>query len=139
MLLSVGPLVFDLVVNLTGYDHALETDFARKEVVGARKPFEHTGDGDETLRLEGVLFPFRLGGASAVDALRRIQAEALPQMVVRGDGKVFGWFVITRSSAKSSWLDAAGAPRKIDVSAELSRCDAPSAADAFSALVSLFG
>ncbi|ODU62355.1 MAG: hypothetical protein ABS99_00785 [Acetobacteraceae bacterium SCN 69-10] len=139
MLLSIGPLVFDLVNNLTGTTHDVETDFARKDVVSARRPFEHVGDGDETLRLEGVLHPAHLGGSGALTALRRIQREAMPQMVVRGDGLVFGWYVVTRSSARGTWLDAAGAPRRIETSVDLSRCEAPSAEDAFAALVDLFG
>ena len=139
MLFAIGPLVFDLVVNISEFEHDSETDFARKDVVGARKPFEFVGPGDETLRFTGTLFPERLGGSGAVEALRRIQATGAPQLVIRGDGKIYGFFVIKRLSFKGQSLDAAGAPRRIDVSIELERTDQPSTMSVFSALVSLFG
>lgn len=139
MLFSIGPLVFDLVVNLTDFEQSSEIDFARKDVVGARKPFEFVGVGDETLRFSGSLFPEKLGGAGAVDALRQMQDEGIPQLVIRGDGKIYGWFVIVRLSFKGEHLDPTGAPRKIDMSIELTRTDQPSSADVFAALTSLFG
>ena len=139
MLFSIGPLVFDLVVNITEFDHDSEVDFARKDVVGARRPFEFVGPGDETLRFAGSLFPERLGGAGAVEALRMIQSTGSPQLVIRGDGKIYGFFVVKRLSFKGQNLDAAGAPRRIDVSIELEKTDQPSTMSVFSALVSLFG
>ena len=139
MLMSVGPLVFDLVTNIDRYEIDSEEDFARKDVVGARKPYEHVGEGDERLRLSGKLFPEKFGGGGSVDALMAIKRTGTPQMVVRGDGKVFGYHVVRRVRADNEYLSPSGAPRMISIEVELERCDAPSAQGAFGSLMSLFG
>lgn len=139
MLFSIGPLVFDLVNNVHEYDVDDTEDFARKDVIGARKPFEHSGPGDERLMFKGKLFPEKLGGAGALDALKAIKSSATPQVVIRGDGRFFGWFLVTKLHHTGSYLAADGAPRMIDVDVTLERTDAPSATAAFSALVELFG
>lgn len=138
-LLSVGPLVFDLRVNLHQYSRESAEDFARKDVIGARRPYEHVGEGDERLTLSAKLFPDRLGGAGAVDALHEIKRTGSPQLVIRGDGKVFGFYVITSVQDSGEYLDASGRPRMVDVEVTLERCDQPSAADAFGSLLNLFG
>jgi phage protein U len=139
MLMSLGPIVFDLSVNIDGYDIESEEDFARKDIVGARRPYEHVGAGDERLTLRGKLFPEKLGGAGAVDAILALKSTGTPQPVVRGDGKYLGWFVITRLSVQNDNLAADGAPRMIAFDATLDRTDPPSAASAFGSLVKLFG
>jgi phage protein U len=139
MLMSVGPLVFDLATNIDQYELSSEEDFARKDVIGARKPFEHVGEGDETLTLSGKLFPEKLGGAGSVDALLAIKRTGAPQIVIRGDGKFLGWFLVTRVQTQNEYLSPQGAPRLISVEITLQRCDPPSAAAAFGSLISLFG
>jgi phage protein U len=139
MLMSVGPLVFDLATNIDQYELSSDEDFARKDVIGIRKPFEHVGEGDETLTLSGKLFPEKLGGAGSVDALLAIKRTGAPQIVIRGDGKFLGWFLVTRVQTQNEYLSPQGTPRLISVEITLQRCDPPSAAAAFGSLISLFG
>lgn len=139
MLMSVGPIVFDLTNNLVGYDLTSEQDFARKDVIGARRPVEHMGAGTETLTLNGVLYPEKLGGAGAVDALITMKELGFPQLVMRGDGMVMGFFVITRVDARGEHLNAAGQPRRIDCTVVLEKVNQPLAASVFQSLITLFG
>lgn len=139
MLLSIGPIVFDLVTNVEQYTREVAEDFARKDVVGARKPFESVGHGDETLSFTGKLFPERLGGGGAFDALMTMMQTASPQLIVRGDGRVFGFYLITNLREQGSYLDGRGVPRMLEVEIKCERCDAPSATSALASLLSLFG
>lgn len=139
MLYNVGPLVFDLRVNVHEVERTSAEDFARKPIVGARQPLEHVGAGTETLRFTGKLFPERLGGAGAVEAMISIKESGAPQMVTRGDGKVLGWYVVTEVRHVDAFLDSRGAPRMIDVDLTLEKTGTPSAASAFGSLMSIFG
>lgn len=139
MLLSIGFFVFDITVNTHEYDEESGEDFARKDVIGARKPYEHAGAGDETLRIRGNLFPDRLGGAGALEALKQVKATAVPQLVLRGDGKVLGWYLVTRISARNQHLGPDGAPGLIEMEVTCERCDQPSPASILSALLTLLG
>ena len=73
MLMSIGPFAFDLVVNADTLGEEATEDFARKDIIGSRKPFEHVGAGDDRFTIRGALFPDHLGGGDAV----RIRATRL--------------------------------------------------------------
>ena len=133
MLLSIGPFVFDLIQNAEAYDGESNEDFARKDVVGARKPYEHVGPGDDRLTVIGRLFPGRLGGEGAVEALR----AAAPQLVVRGDGKLFGWHLILRVRDRNEHLNGRGVPGHVELDIDLEACDQPDAAGSLGALLAL--
>lgn len=137
MLMSIGPFVFDLIQNVEAYDGESNEDFARKDVVGARKPYEHVGPGDDKLTMIGRLFPGRLGGEGAVEALRGLQRAAAPQLVVRGDGKLLGWYLILRVRDRNEYLNGRGVPGHVELDIDLEACDQPSGAGSLGALLSL--
>lgn len=138
MLMAVGPIIFDLATNIDSYDFDSAEDFARKDIVGARKPYEHVGEGDESLTLKGKIFPEKLGGAGSIDAIVAMKQTGAPQAVVRGDGKSLGYFVVTSIRTSNDFLDARGAPRMISHELTLERCDPPSASSALGSLIKLF-
>lgn len=137
MLLQIGPLQFDVQpFNAHEIVHDAATDYAKKDVVGRRRIYEHVGEGDEVLTIKGRLFPFKIGGLGAMQLLQRLQASGTAQYVVRGDGYAMGWFVITKVNAVSTHLSRDGVGQKIDVVITIERADSPSAAGAF---FNLFG
>lgn len=137
MLLAIGNLVFDLRTNLDKYSRDTARDFARKDVVGARRPFEDVGPGDDVMTFSGSLFPGKIGSMATLDALRAIQQTAEPQMVVRGDGYILGWFIVTKIGERGEYLNSAGVPQHVEMEITCERCDQPSQASAFAALISL--
>lgn len=139
MLLSIGPVIFDQVVNATDYDRTTAQDFARKDVVGARKPFEAVGPGDDTLTINGAVFPDHLGGRTAPGLLRAMADEQAPQLILWGDGSLAGWWVVTEVRERGSYLAADGHARMVEMTVTCQRCGQPSAAALFAALVSLLG
>lgn len=139
MLASIGPVVFEVApLSIVSVDEAGVEDFARKQLVGSPLGWEHMGAGEETVTISARLFPERFGGLSSLSALDSMRRSGVPQMMVRGDGAVQGWMLITRIDKRSSYLDADGVGRLIDVDIVVTRASAPSAGAALSQLYSLF-
>ena len=52
----------------------------------------------------------------------------MPHVFVRGDGAPLGWFCVERAREQSTYLDARGVGKVIEVDITLKRADAPGAA-----------
>jgi len=140
MLYMIGPLALTVHgLNAEGASRKRKMDFAEKGVLGRRKPLENVGEGDDSLELTGAVLPYRLGGVGELALLEMLRASAQPQLVLRGDGALLGWYVIEEVSEKHSYLSAQGLGQKIEVSINLKRDEAPSASDFMGAFASLFG
>ena len=74
---------------------------------------QYTGKGDETLSLEGVIYPHYRGGLGQLQAMR---AEAdqggVPLDLSDGQGNNWGKWVITRIEEGQSEFLAGGVPQK---------------------------
>jgi phage protein U len=139
MLLSIGPLVFDIApFNAREISHQAAEDFARHDVIGAMRPHEHVGPGDESWSISAVLFPEKFGGLSSLDVLHALRKAAVPQLMVRGDGAALGFVLVTAVSETSIYLDAGGVGRMIEVEITLEASAQPSAAILFEQLYNLF-
>lgn len=139
MLLSIGPLVFDIApFNATEIGHQAAEDFARHDVIGARRPHEHVGPGDEGWTISARLFPEKFGGLSSLQVLHGLRSGAVPQSMVRGDGAVLGFVVVTQVRETSTYLDPAGVGRMIEVEITVEATAAPAASSLFEQLFSLF-
>lgn len=145
MLYQVGAVQLDVYpVNVNEITHKVGADFASHDVIGAPKPLEFTGPADETLSLSGQLVTHRhIGALEGLDALKTMARSGEPQMVMRGDGKCFGWMAIKSVEGKETYLDGSGVGRIIAVTVELQVApDGPSngAMDGMlGAFASLFG
>lgn len=137
MLMKIGPVVCDLAFNIDHVGRETRRDFVEKPLVGAQPPLEDVGPGTGSLSISGRLIPGRLGGLPQLDALRRAQETGEPQLVVRGDGAVFGFYAIDRVSDEHSYLDADGVGQVVDITVEMRRAGAPAASDFFGSLFSL--
>lgn len=137
MLMQVGPLQFDVApLNAHQTTRAAKTDYAKKDVIGRRKIYEHVGEGDEVFTIEGRLYPFKLGGLGALALLAAVRASGVAQFVVRGDGLAMGWFVITEAREVATHLSRDGVGQQIELTVTLERADSPGALGSF---INLFG
>jgi uncharacterized protein len=138
MLLQLGPLQFSIApMNAHELSRTASTDFAKKEVVGRRKIYEHMGEGDDERTIKGKLFPFKTGGLGALELMHQIRESGAPQLLVRGDGMVMGWFVITKIIEEHKFLSVDGVGQQIDVAVSIERADSPGAIAAFTSLFGL--
>jgi phage protein U len=139
-LYQLGAIQFQVApVNVSEVSRETGSDFAAKDVMGAPRPREFVGEADERLTFAGTMFPQKFGGLSGIDTLQSIARAGQPQMLMRGDGAVFGWYVIEKVTDKHSYLDVAGVGRMIQFEIELVKSpNAASAASMMSTLVGLF-
>jgi phage protein U len=121
-------------------DFETGSDWAAKDLVGAPKSREFMGEADTKLKFCGKLFPHRFGGLDELDTAEAMAKSGDPQMVIRGDGKVFGWYLVEKISEKSSVFNSAGVGRQIEVEIELTKSPTGASAQSMmSTLQALFG
>ena len=139
MLMILGPVRFEVYpFNTTDYDHGHQSSFAEKPVLGARPPLEWVGDGSETWTIKAKIFPHKFGGLGDLNMLYQARASGQPQYLMRGDGAQMGWVVIERISERSTYLDARGVGRVVEVDITVKSCSTPSGGSYFSLLSGLF-
>jgi phage protein U len=139
MLMTLGPIRFEVYpFNATEYDHGHESSFVEKPVLGARPPLEWVGEGAESWSIRAIIFPHRFGGLGDLKKLYQARAGGRPLYLMRGDGAQMGWVVIERVSERSSYLDAEGIGRVIDVDIAVRRAAKPSNGSFFSVFSGMF-
>lgn len=141
MLYQLGALTFDVIpVNIETTEREMGADYAAKDVVGSMRSREFMGEADDKIKLSGRLFPHKFGGVAGINVLQAMAVAGEPQMLIRGDGGVFGWYVIEKVTDKHTFLDVVGVGRMIEFDIELVRTlNRPSAAGMANTIFSLFG
>lgn len=140
-LFQLGALQFQVwPVNISEVEREVGGDYAAKDLVGSMRSREYMGPADDKIRLGGVLYPHKFGGTPGIQALQVMAEMGVPQMLIRGDGGVFGWYVIEKVTDKHAYIDMVGVGRVIEFEIELVRSPlGPSVAGMMSTLVGLFG
>lgn len=136
MLMKIGLVECDMAFNVDRLARETAHDYAEKPVVGAMPPLEDVGIGPESLTVSGRLIPGKLGGLGTLEILRRAQTTGAPQFVLRGDGTVFGFYVLLSINEDHSFLDREGVGQVVDIAVKMQKSAAPNPAGFFE---SLFG
>ena len=134
MLMQVGLVTFDLKFNLDSIGRQTVRDYAEKPVIGAMPSLEDMGDGPETLSFSGRIISQRLGGLDGLPVLRKAQRTGLPQLVMRGDGAVLGFYVIRGVADDHAFLNAAGVGQVVDIGIDLQKTADPDGRSYFTSL-----
>lgn len=128
MLFQLGALQIDTApFNAHQTAESASADFAAHDVIGALRPQEYMGEGDDEMTISGRLFPHKFGGLDELGLLRQMLTNGEPQILVRGDGVNKGWRIITNVSVTSTYLDASGVGRVLEVEIKTKRCPRPTA------------
>lgn len=139
MLFALGTVTFEVApLNAVGMQRATETTYAEKPVIGRRPPLEFVGEGAETIRLSARVFPAKFGGLGDLEKLDDLRRAGKSLPLIRGDGAALGWFVIESMQEASSYLDARGIGRVIEVDLTLKRAEKASGQSILSLLSTLF-
>jgi uncharacterized protein len=150
MLFQLGAVQFSLA-PMTIHDISFDTghDFAAKDIIGAARPRESMGEADSKISLSGRVFPHffaRHGqdsGLSGLATLEDMSRSGEPQMLVGGDGTIFGFYLIEKLRQKNTFIDTKGIGRQIDFDIDLVKSpivpDASALISTLSAILSLFG
>jgi phage protein U len=128
MLYMVGPVeidVFPFNADAVGIEGS--ADFAKKDLLGRLPAREFVGEGDQTLSLKGQVLPSKLGGLSSIEALHGMRRRGERCHVMRGDGRVFGWYAIEHISEQHERIGPNGVGQVVKHEIKLVLVDPPGA------------
>lgn len=104
-----------------GYDaftHRARFEWPAQPRMGRRDALQFTGEGEETVEIQGVVYADYFGGVDVPKQLRSLGRR--PQMVVSGSGDVHGLWCVIEVSNVHTYSDAKGRPRKVEFTVTLS-------------------
>jgi phage protein U len=112
-------------LNYHEMDHETGTDWAHKEIAGAAIYREWVGENDETIYLRGNLFPYRIGGMPQIEKFNSYRQSGMANLLVRGDGRVMGWFVCEKLIRTHTSISFEGVGQQIAFEAVMARVPIP--------------
>ena len=83
-----------------------------QELFGGAPQPQFTGAEDDTITLNGVIFPEWRGGVGQIDSMRDQAATGDPQILIDGRGNILGLYAATNISETQSEIGGFGIPRK---------------------------
>lgn len=124
MMLSIGLFVFE--VHTAAYQqlqHATAQRWAANNRIGARPSYQYLGPGEESIALDGTLYPEVTGGLSDLSMLKEMAASGKAHTLISGNGHLHGlWFIDTISETQTVFFKD-GSPRKIQFTLHMKRTD----------------
>lgn len=141
MLYQIGTLTLDTrPFSADDVDRSASADFAVKPLIGAMPGREFMGEGDDKLTISGQLLPFKTGGLTHLEIAHGLRRSGQRLPVMRGDGKMFGWFVIEDIRESHSELMRDGVGFVVKHTIKLVKVSPEgAAASIIGSLLSLFG
>ncbi|MBB4268113.1 phage tail protein [Roseospira visakhapatnamensis] len=88
---------------------------------GAAPAYQYTGPGADTLTLSGTLMPEVTGGPVHLDTLRRMASEGKAWLLMDGQGRRRGTWVVSSVRETRTHMMNDGTPRKVDFTLSLTR------------------
>ncbi|MCC5807239.1 MAG: phage tail protein [Opitutales bacterium] len=86
---------------------------------GRAPALQFTGPGEDTLTLEGTLYPAFRGGLGQLDAMRAEAGRGLPLLLMGGDGRVLGRWAVESVEERQRVFLPGGAPKRVDFTLSL--------------------
>lgn len=127
-MMALGPFVFGLstlayqaLKRKTSWRHA---DNAR---IGVRGANQFLGPGEDSISLDGVLYPELGARRTQLADLRKLGDTGLAHPMVAGTGEVMGAWIIESLGEDQKTFFSDGVPRRIDFSLSLRQVDEPEA------------
>lgn len=141
MLYQIGSLTLDTrPFNADQMERTASADFAVKPIIGGLPGREFMGEGDDKITLSGQLLPSKTGGLTSLEAAHAFRKAGAQLPVMRGDGKMYGWFAIEEVSETHTELMRSGVGFIVQHSIALVKVEPSGAASGIvGVLLSLFG
>lgn len=95
--------------------------WAQQDLYGRLPGLQHTGPGEETMTLPGVIYPEYRGGIGQLNRMRSLAGRGTPLLMVSGLGQIMGRWVIEAVEEKQTVFAAFGMPRKQEFTLQLKR------------------
>ncbi len=131
MMMLLGPVSFSIDTSAyeqlqrsTQYQWASQSRLGHPVLkhLGIGGPaYQYIGPGDETINLNGTIYPQYKGGPLQISMMRLSAGLGIALPLIDGNGFVFGRWLIESVQETNSALFSDGSPRKIDFSLSLKR------------------
>ena len=93
--------------------------WASQERLNRTPAKQYIGPGDDTITLDGVIYPHYRGGLQQIDTMRYEADKGEPLLLVDGLGYIYDYWVITQISETQSQIWQSGIPLKQQFSISL--------------------
>lgn len=97
--------------------------WAKQDLLTVAPALQFIGPGDDTLNIEGVIFPHFKGGLGQLESMRQEAGQGQPLLLVEGSGKVLGRWVIESVTENQSVFEKNGTPQQIEFTLEIRKAD----------------
>jgi len=122
-----SPILFMLGPFMFTADTAAPQQLSRKDSyqwasvprVGREPGQQFTGQGDTTININGVIYPYHKGGLGQMEYFRSLAGFGVPYTLVDGRGVYYGTWCITGVDEKNTVFEQNGTPRKIEFAVSL--------------------
>jgi phage protein U len=121
-MMKLGGYTFS--INTAAYQsltHSTAYNWKSQERIGRLPAQQFTGQGEETVTLEGAVYPHFKGGTGQLNAMRAEANKGLPLMLVDGTGVIWQKWCIKQIDETQRELFSDGTPRKIEFNLQLVR------------------
>lgn len=125
-LLALGPHKFEIApLNFQSIERNTIAKWPAIARFGGAPGRQFTGFGEDTIKISGLLFPDELGGREEFEEIRATQKAARPVTMLGWIGldgtaaRVFGRVVILQVSDTQTYINHAGAGRKLSFDVEI--------------------
>lgn len=124
MLMSLDQFVFSLTTApFRELQRQRSWKHPKKSRIGARDSRQYTGQGDDTITLNGLVAPETIGSIASISELAAMADTGEGYALVDGIGNVYGAYIITGLNETQTYHTAEGIPRKIEFALTLERVD----------------
>lgn len=128
MLFQIGPISMDTFpFNADRMNRSSSADMAVKPVISGRSPREFMGPGDDKITISGQLLPTRIGGLTQLEMAASLMNSGQRLPVMRGDGKMFGWYAIETINEAHADLERSGVGFTVNYTISLVNTGGPGA------------
>lgn len=124
ILIALGPFRFSLDgAPFEERTHASRWDWKPIDRVGAAPALQYTGPQNDTMTLNGRLFPGHTGGIEQLARMRALAGLGRPMMLIDGTGRVHGNWVIESVEDTGTKHFKDGYPRAVTFTVGLKKYD----------------
>lgn len=123
-LMSLGQFVFE--IKSAPYEELrrrTEYRWASVPRIGARPAHQFLGQGEDTITLNGTLYPELTGGPVQLNKLRQMADQGATWIMMSGAGEKMGHWLIESVEETQTLFFPDGTPRKLGFSIALKRDD----------------
>lgn len=113
MMMVFGMFVFTLrTAPYQQLRHSQDWRHVKNDRINQSAGWQYIGAGDDSITLDGVLYPEITGGNLSLSSLETIGFTGRPWPLIEGDGRIYGMYVMTRLERGKSEFDRYGNPKK---------------------------